>query len=862
MRSKTRILIFTLIGFFLGAFLLSADISIEMKEGTTGRPINRALFSYVNYQSLIDEAESAAELALKRLRLEDTFQRIAAQPPSFEPENDNQNPQVLNEEAIYPEELFSSKSRLYLGRELVNKVREEGMEPVLLLAYNLPWLSPDGNVTQPPEDPEEWAEFAVSALRSINGVPGSADYVSRVKYIEIWNEPDTQTYWQGSAEEYYRLFRTAAKRIHAEFPEVKAGGPVSLNYSAPWTLNFIKSCKDQLDYLVYHSYEEVPENLVRRVKQMGEYLRKETGNPDIKIMITESDHRFLAGAEKIDYIMRRQFGLMDVSEYLSAFHQFTARAFSEGDMELGMVRLNGTVLGYNYWPFWLFRDLIGEKAEITVSKNAHDLLLEGAISDDVRTLVLYRPLDSDNNEKITVTILVPEGFRENGLCTLSRVSARDQGIVKVIPAYDKKSISVELHAEPGSGYAVSLSREVQGDLVWTDLEFEDDSVLIGSGLKAEVAITNVSPYELKGRIKLLGVPQEWDVSAVSGDTSFSGLKPGESRKIQLAVETPSVTRPEGNGAYIYVSARPPRQRSVRMSSVPVTVRVEAPVAIQANPGRLFVTDGYKTETVIQLTNTYSEDVSGTLSIDLPPGIQETAKVQVSLPRGETQNVDFSFAVDSLPEGTYTAKAVFDYKGIKFDHAFTIFSRDFRTDLKSTAINLSDLYNIDGVTHIGDFEGYDQSGFGGRFSLPGQFMPPGGLINYFGVDFIFPDTSLNKPNLVETRGQIIEVPQGSYSRIALLATTVNSNKKEALTLYYADGTKETKDFFCTDWCVAPKFGEVAVVKAPYRHMTAGVLKDAEPQIFYLDIPVSEGKILKAVEMPERETLYIVSMSLVE
>jgi hypothetical protein len=131
-----------------------------------------------------------------------------------------------------------------------------------------------------------------------------------------------------------------------------------------------------------------------------------------------------------------------------------------------------------------------------------------------------------------------------------------------------------------------------------------------------------------------------------------------------------------------------------------------------------------------------------------------------------------------------------------------------------------------------------------------------------VDFIFPDTSKNSPNLVETRGQIITVPKGSYSRLALLATSVNSSKKEALTLHYSDGTKETKNFFCTDWCVAPKFGEVAVVKAPYRHMTAGVLKDAEPQIFYLDIPVAPGKTLKAVQLPERETLYIVSMSLVE
>jgi hypothetical protein len=741
-------------------------------------------------------------------------------------------------------------------------VREEGMEPVLLLAYNLPWLSPDGNVTQPPEDPDEWAEFASTALKSINGEPGSGEYVTRVKYIEIWNEPDTQTYWQGSAEEYYRLFRTVAERIHREFPEVKVGGPVSLNYSAPWTLNFIKNCKDQLDYLVYHSYEETPENMVSRIKKMGEYLRKETGKPDIKIMVTESDHRFLTGAEKIDYLIRRQFGLMDVSEYISAFHQFTARAFAEGDMELGMVRLNGTVLGYNYWPFWLFRDLLGEEAEITVSKKDHDLLFQGAVSDDVMTLVLYRPLSSDNNEKITVNLPVPAGFRENGLCTLSKVSAESQGVMQVIPVQNKKSISLEIDAEPGSGYAVSLSRELQGDLVWTDLTFEDNSVLIGSGLTADVTITNVSPYELKGKIKLLGIPQEWDVSALSGDTDFSGLKPGETRKIQLAVETPSVTRPEGNGAYIYVSARPPRQRSIRMSSVPVNVRVEAPVAIQANPGRLFVTDGYNTETTIQLENTYSEDVSGILTIDLPAGFQETPEVQITLPRGETQNVDFTFAVDSLPEGTYVAKAVFNYGGIIFDHSFTIFSREFRTDLQSTAIDLSELYNVDGVTHIGDFEGYDQIGFGGRFSLPGQFMPPGGSINYFGVDFIFPDTSKNSPNLVETRGQIIPVPKGSYSRLALLATSVNSSKKEALTLHYSDGTKETKNFFCTDWCVAPKFGEVAVVKAPFRHMTAGVLKDAEPQIFYLDIPVAPGKTLKAVQLPERETLYIVSMSLAE
>ena len=141
------------------------------------------------------------------------------------------------------------------------------------------------------------------------------------------------------------------------------------------------------------------------------------------------------------------------------------------------------------------------------------------------------------------------------------------------------------------------------------------------------------------------------------------------------------------------------------------------------------------------------------------------------------------------------------------------------------------------------------------------MPPPGRKSYLGVEFDFPDVA-SDAHLVETRGQTIDLPAGRFDRLALLATTVNSDKSETLTVVYTDGSTDEIEFSLTDWCVRAKFGEVPVVRAPYRHMTAGVLRDCNPQIFLVQYEIDPTKTVDELRLPNRPTLYVVAATLVE
>jgi hypothetical protein len=298
-----------------------------------------------------------------------------------------------------------------------------------------------------------------------------------------------------------------------------------------------------------------------------------------------------------------------------------------------------------------------------------------------------------------------------------------------------------------------------------------------------------------------------------------------------------------------------------MNSLAVNLQVDAPVQTIARPNRVYVTAGYEGEVTARLTNTFGETVIGEFGLELPDGFSSSGDRTVTLRAEEEAELTFPVeASGGVSDGTYIGQFRFLYDGIAFREPFEIIVTEFRTEMESRTVDLSGYYNVDGVTFQDDFEAFDQEGFGGRFALPGELLPPPGEKNYLGVDFTFPDVA-SEEHLVETRGQSVDLPSGAYDRLALLTTTVNSDKSETLTVVYADGSTQRIEFNVTDWCVQPKHDEIPVVRAPYRHMTAGVLRDCNPQIFLVQYEIDSSKEVRELRLPTRPTLYIVAVSLV-
>lgn len=116
----------------------------------------------------------------------------------------------------------------------------------------------------PPKDYGKWADLIRTwAHHSANRYHGTeAGWL-----WELWNEPDI-FYWQGSAEEYYKLFDYTENALHEVLPKAILGGPhtTSPSYRRPaaYLRDFLTHCQSgtnsatgktgtRLDYVGFHS---------------------------------------------------------------------------------------------------------------------------------------------------------------------------------------------------------------------------------------------------------------------------------------------------------------------------------------------------------------------------------------------------------------------------------------------------------------------------------------------------------------------------------------------------------------------------------------------------------------------------------
>jgi hypothetical protein len=99
-----------------------------------------------------------------------------------------------------------------------------------------------------------------------------------MKYWEIWNEPEGHlNMWSGTDELFAEFFAVVLKRLKAEFPELKIGGPAHCTFR-PQLIDMIKKECDKLgvkpDFYSYHMYANNLEDSYRSAFEPREYLDK------------------------------------------------------------------------------------------------------------------------------------------------------------------------------------------------------------------------------------------------------------------------------------------------------------------------------------------------------------------------------------------------------------------------------------------------------------------------------------------------------------------------------------------------------------------------------------------------------------
>ena len=144
-----------------------------------------------------------------------------------------------------------------------------------------------------PDDFKKWAVICEHIIRHYTEGWANGFFLD-IEYWEIWNEPDgkkkngDQPNWSGTPEQFYELYKIAARHLKKCFPDKKIGGP-SLSWvdNREWLEGFMKSLvedgeKTPLDFFSWHAYPQKTEWPVRDAQivrdKLLEYGYTETEN--------------------------------------------------------------------------------------------------------------------------------------------------------------------------------------------------------------------------------------------------------------------------------------------------------------------------------------------------------------------------------------------------------------------------------------------------------------------------------------------------------------------------------------------------------------------------------------------------------
>jgi xylan 1,4-beta-xylosidase len=162
----------------------------------------------------------------------------------------------------------------------------------------------------PPKDYKKWGDLVYEWVKHSVGRYGKEEVKSW--YWEVWNEPNIG-YWQGSQNEYFKLYDFAADAVRRALPDARIGGPSTTgprwDKAAAYLENFLKHCAQgtnyatgkkgsPLDFISFHGKGSpkfidghVQMNMAPQLQDAtrGFEIVKASPFPQLPILITEFD---------------------------------------------------------------------------------------------------------------------------------------------------------------------------------------------------------------------------------------------------------------------------------------------------------------------------------------------------------------------------------------------------------------------------------------------------------------------------------------------------------------------------------------------------------------------------------------------
>lgn len=296
--------------------------------------------------------------------------------------------------------------------------------------------SGEERLRQPPEDFGKWAEICKHIVMHYND--GWAEgYQYNITYLEIWNEPDLSGFWNGTVQQYYALYETAAVTLKQYDSSLKIGGPCTSSiFNENFTIGFLSFVKENelpLDFYSWHMYASTPYQLYNGSKLVRNLLDT-FGFYDAESINTEWNINIIFPQRDKDNAKNAAFTACSLSSFQDAGidHAFRYRATQDNNpiarfigFDLSLFTHDGlykkpalSYLAFNHLisdsPLRLQSKMIDEEQKITclagLSEDGKNitLLLSNFETEDTSYEIIIDNLPFDSSYTVTTYLIDDE----------------------------------------------------------------------------------------------------------------------------------------------------------------------------------------------------------------------------------------------------------------------------------------------------------------------------------------------------------------------------------------------------------------------------------------------------------------------
>jgi len=149
--------------------------------------------------------------------------------------------------------------------QFVEKAKSEGKKIIAVLAYEVPWIFPEGKSKRyiSPENVPLFLNFVEKTVEH---------YRDRVDAWSIWNEPNLLN-WKGPNKDYFELTRLTAKKIRDTNPDAYILGGAFFRVPANLIKNMHKAGgMENIDALAFHPYAINPAGSIKLYDKFSNIL--------------------------------------------------------------------------------------------------------------------------------------------------------------------------------------------------------------------------------------------------------------------------------------------------------------------------------------------------------------------------------------------------------------------------------------------------------------------------------------------------------------------------------------------------------------------------------------------------------------